>query len=189
QNFYHGIKRGIDHADFIEVRAPKPTLIMANTGDFFSIQGVYETMEELKPVYEIFDKPGNLELVEDDHGHGYTKKSRQAMYSFFQKHLNLPGSSNEEAVEFLTEEEFQKTPSGQLATSLGGETVFSLNRKESEKHIRELENSRKDLKSHLNQVKVSAKRLSGYREPSETDEPVFTGRVQKNGYVIEKYYI
>src|SRR5690606_38545721 len=131
QNFYHGIKRGIVHADFIEVRAPKPTLIMANTGDFFSIQGVYETMEELKPVYEIFDKPGNLELVEDDHGHGYTKKSRQAMYSFFQKHLNLPGSSDEEAVEFLTEEEFQKTPSGQLATSLGGETVFSLNRKES----------------------------------------------------------
>src|SRR5690606_744155 len=79
QNYYHGIKRGIDHADFIEARAPKPTLIMANTADFFSIEGVYETMEELKPVYDIFGKPDNLEFVEDDHGHGYTQKTREAM--------------------------------------------------------------------------------------------------------------
>src|SRR5690606_289867 len=151
--------------------------------------GVYETMEELKPVYDIFGKPENLQLVEDDHGHGYTQKSREALYAFFQKHLNLPGSSDEESVDYLTEQEFQKTATGQLATSLEGETVFSLNRKESEKFIVDLENARKDLKNHLKQVPISAKRLSGYREPSKTDEPVFTGRVQKEGYVIEKYYI
>jgi hypothetical protein len=146
-------------------------------------------MEELKPVYDIFGKPENLELVEDDHGHGYTQKNRQAMYAFFQKHLNLPGSSDEEAVEYLTEQELQKTTSGQLATSLEGETVFSLNRRESEKFIEELENSRKDLKKHLTEVPISAKRLSGYREPSSTDKPVFTGRIQKKGHVIEKYFI
>ena len=48
QNLYNGIVNGIDHADYIEVRAPKPTLIMANTGDFFSIQGSRETYDELK---------------------------------------------------------------------------------------------------------------------------------------------
>ena len=38
QNFYHGIARGIDHADLLEVRAPKPALLVSTTRDFFSIQ-------------------------------------------------------------------------------------------------------------------------------------------------------
>lgn len=189
QNFYHGIKKGIDHADFIEARVPKPTLVMATTADFFSIEGVYETMEELRPVYDIFGKSDNLEFVEDDHGHGYTQKTREAMYAFFQKHLALPGSPKEEQVELLTEEEFQKTPTGQLATSFGGETVFSLNHTESGEFIRKLENSRQDLKAHLSRVAEAAKRLSGYREPSGTDQAVFTGRIQKEGYAMEKYFI
>ncbi len=96
QNFYHELSRGIDHADFIEVRMPKPTLIMATTRDFFSIQGSRETYAELKHAYTIFGKPDNVEITEDENGHGYTKKNREAMYAFFQKHLQLPGSPVEE---------------------------------------------------------------------------------------------
>jgi alpha-beta hydrolase superfamily lysophospholipase len=32
-------------------------------------------------------------------------------------------------------------------------------------------------------------RLSGYMEPSLSDMPVFTGRVPKDNYVIEKYFV
>jgi hypothetical protein len=81
------------------------------------------------------------------------------------------------------------TSTGQVSTSLGGETVFSLNRKETEKRINELQNSRGDLTSHLLKVLSSAKKLSGYREPSGINDPVFTGRIQKEGYVIEKYFV
>src|SRR5690606_29044736 len=42
---------------------------------------------------------------------------------------------------------------------------------------------------HLSQVTEAAKRLSGFREPSDADKPVFTGRVQKDGHVMEKYFI
>jgi hypothetical protein len=127
--------------------------------------------------------------VEDDHGHGYTKKNREAMYAFFQKHLQLPGSSDELEVEFLTAEELQKTSTGQLSTSFGGETVFSLNRKEAEKQISELQALRNDLTRYLPQVINSAKKLSGYKEPTEIYEPVFTGRIQREGYVVEKYFV
>ena len=48
QNFYHGIKEGLDQADLLELRAPKPTLIMATYSDFFSIQGSRETYAEIK---------------------------------------------------------------------------------------------------------------------------------------------
>lgn len=166
QNFYHGLLNGIDHADFIEARAPNPTLIMATTNDFFSIQGVRETYNEVKEVYGIFGKSENIELVEDDYRHGYTKKLREAMYAFFQKHLNLPGSSEEEEVEYLTEEELQKTPSGQLATSLNGESVFSFNKSIATYFTEELEKKRKGLEKHLPQVVKSARKLSGFREPS-----------------------
>lgn len=189
QNFYHGISNEIDHADFIELRAPKPTLIMATTRDFFSIQGTRETFAEVKRVYEIFDKKDNIELVEDNHGHGYTRKTREAMYAFFQKHLMNPGSHEEKKVEYLTEEELQKTSTGQLSTSLGGETIFSLNHKEAEKYINKLQKSRKNLKQHLQNVLLSAKQLSGYREPSLSDKPVFVGRHQKDNYIIEKYFV
>ncbi|MCE5345512.1 MAG: alpha/beta hydrolase family protein [Bacteroidales bacterium] len=189
QNFYHGIYDGIDHADFIEIRAPKPTLIMATTRDFFSIQGSRETFKEVKKIYEIFGKPDNIEITEDDFGHGYTKKNREAMYAFFQKHFMLPGSSAEEEVDFPTAQELQKTSTGQLSTSLGGESVFSLNQKEAGKMLKELQASRSDLAKHLPKVIISAKKLSGYIEPSLTDEPVFTGRIQKNNYVVEKYFV
>lgn len=189
QNFYHGILTGIDHADFIEVRAPKPTLIMATTRDFFSIQGVRETFAEAKKVYDIFGKPNNIKLVEDDYEHGYTQKNREEMYSFFQKNLLNLGSSLEEDIEFIDESELQKTLTGQLATSHKSETVFSLNCKEAQTYIYNLQESRKNLRHHLQEVSVSAQRISGYKEPSFFDSPVFTGKMQKEGFVVEKYFI
>ena len=189
QNFYHGISDGIDHADFIEVRAPKPTLIMATTNDFFSIQGSRETYKEVKRIYELLGKPDNVELTEDDFSHGYTKKNREAMYAFFQNHLQLPGSFAEEEVDYPTPQDLQKTSTGQLSTSLGGETVFSLNLKESERLIDELQNSRNNPAKHFSDAVTSAKKLSGFKEPLVISEPVFTGRIQRDGYVVEKYFV
>ena len=48
QNPWFGIAKGIDHADFIHARAPKPTLIISTTNDYFSIQGARETFNEVK---------------------------------------------------------------------------------------------------------------------------------------------
>ena len=189
QNFYHELSSDIDHADFIEVRMPKPSLIMATTRDFFSIQGSRETYAELKHAYTIFGKPDNIGITEDDNGHGYTKKNREAMYAFFQKNLQLPGSPAEETVDLPTAKELQKTPTGQLSTSLGGETVFSLNRKDAEILINKLQTSRTNFPSYLAGALNSAKKLSGYIEPSEVQDPVFTGRFQREGYVVEKYFV
>ncbi|MBN1183854.1 MAG: acetylxylan esterase [Bacteroidales bacterium] len=55
-----GIVRGIDHADLLLVRAPKPTLIIATTGDYFSIQGFRETAEEVSGIYKAYDKEDNF---------------------------------------------------------------------------------------------------------------------------------
>jgi len=128
-------------------------------------------------------------MVEDDFSHESTKKNREAMYDFFRKHLDNPGNSNDQEVELLSNGELQVTNTGQISTSLEDETVFSLNRKEAEKLIIELQASRQDLENHITGVLKSAKKLSGYQEPAGVQEPVFTGRIQKEAYVIEKYFV
>ena len=189
QNLYHGIARGIDHADLLEVRAPKPTLVLANTRDFFSIQGVRETCAEVKKAYKAFGKEENFGMVTDDAPHSFTTKNQEALYAFFQKHLNLPGDPAEEAVEILTEEELTITETGQLSTLLKGKIAFDINRADTEKLLQDLENSREDLSHHLESVKYAAKELSGFRPPDRTPEAVFAGRYQREGYSVEKYML
>ncbi|MGB9595911.1 MAG: alpha/beta hydrolase family protein, partial [Candidatus Poribacteria bacterium] len=189
QNLYHGIANSIDHADLLEIRAPKPILIMSTTRDFFSIQGARETYREVKKAYKAFGKEDNLSMTEDDAPHDSTRKNREAMYAFFQKHLNNPGNHFDEEVEFLTAEELKITETGQVSTSLGGKTVFDFNSAETKKLIDKLENSRKNLSTHLQNVKCSAKMLSGYVHPDRTPKSIFIGRYQHKGYSVEKYVL
>ncbi len=189
QNFFQGIINGITHADLIEVRAPNPALISAGTRDFFSIQGARETYAEIRNVYKAYGAEENISLSEDDFGHGFTTKLRERIYAFFQKALNNPGTPEDLNVETLTAEEMQVTATGQVSTSLLSETVYSLNRKEAEKLMNGLDVSRKDLTAFIPQALKSARELSGYREPAGNNDPVFTGRFQREGYVIEKYFV
>ncbi|MEX2600797.1 MAG: prolyl oligopeptidase family serine peptidase, partial [Balneolaceae bacterium] len=189
QNLFHGIANGIDHGDLLAVRAPKPVLIMSTTNDFFSIQGARETAEEVTAIYEAYGQGKNVGFVEDIGGHTVTRKNREAMYAFFQQHLDNPGSSEDLEVEILSEDEIRVTRTGQVSQSFGGETVYSLNRREAEKALTALRTSREDLAGHLPGVLEAAEKLSGYQEPKTVDDPVFTGRFQRNGYVIEKYFV
>jgi hypothetical protein len=189
QNMFNAIIRGIDHSDFLLVRAPKPAMMITTTRDMFSIQGAMETEKEVEGIYKAFGKEDNFSRVEDDAPHASTKKNREAMYAFFQKHLKNQGNPIDEETQPFNPEEIRVTASGQVSTSLGGETVFSLNRKEAEKLSNKLQASRSNLARHIPEAINSAKKLSGYREPLEIDYPVFTGRLQKDGYSVEKYFI
>ncbi|MEO6188923.1 MAG: alpha/beta hydrolase family protein [Ginsengibacter sp.] len=189
QDLFNGIAHGIDMADFLLVQAPKPILMITTTRDMFSIQGARETAKEVSRIYKAYGKQENFRMTTDDAPHASTKKNRESMYAFFQKSLNNPGDSSDAEVNILTPKELQVTETGQVSTSLKGETVFSLNRKAAERLVYKLQSSRKNFTEHTNNVLASAKKLSGYQQPKLASEPVFTGRFQKDGYVIEKYFI
>jgi len=186
----NGIIRGIDLADLLLVRAPKPTLIIATTGDYFGIQGFRESAKEAAAMYKAYGKEANFSSAEDIlPRHGATLKNREAMYAFFQKFLNNPGNPKEEKIAPLSEEELQVTKTGQVYTTYNEETVFSLNCKEAENLVTNLQSSRSDLSMHLPEVLNSAKELSGYQEPSVFHGTVFTGRIQREDYIIDKYFV
>ncbi len=186
QNLFGGLAAGIDHADFLEVRAPRPTLVAATTRDMFSIEGTRATCAEVARAYAALGAPEAFRLVEDDYGHGYTTVTREALYRFFQETLRLPGDPRDEPVEPLPVADLTVTPTGQLATSLGGETVFSLNRAEAAGLAEQRTQRRQDLDAHLPAVKAAAQRLSGYRPPTVGGPSVFVGAHSRSGYRVEK---
>lgn len=188
QNFYHGIAHGLDHADLLEVRAPKPALIISTTRDIFSIQGARNTYQEVKQVYRAYGKEEHLSMVEDDAAHSSTLKNREALYAFFQQHLQLPGNPNDEPVTLLDSQTLQVTPTGQVVSSLGGETVFSLNKKETEATFPEGKN-KQQIPLDPKAIVDAARKLSGYKEPVVPEEVHFAGRYLREGYAVEKYLL
>jgi len=115
QNLYQSWAHGFDLPDLIQIRAPNPTLMMVTTRDFFPIRGAREAYRESLGIYNAYHRPGCLQIVEDDYRHGYTQKTRETMYAFFQKHLDLPGDANEAEVDFFTEAELIVSRSGQVS--------------------------------------------------------------------------
>lgn len=189
QNFFYGIRQGLDMADLLVARAPMPALMIATTRDMFPIQGAAETAEEVSKIYRAYGREGNFRMVTDDAPHASTKKNREAMYAFFQKYLDNPGDPADAEIQPLNAEELQVTSTGQLSTSLKGEFVFSLNRKDAENRMDKLRALRKNVPGYFEGLLDSAKELSGYRAPQEASPPVFTGRIQRDGYTIEKYFV
>lgn len=179
QNLFHFFDKGLDMADFLEVRAPKPTLMVTTTSDIFSIEGAREVFSEVKNTYQAFGTSQQLSMVEDDAGHASTKKNREASYAFFQKYLRNSGSNEDEEVTFFSDEELFVTSTGNVYTSLKGENLFSLNQKYTTNKLKKREKVQPE--------KVAS--LMGYVQPKVNNKAIFSGRLIKNGYVIEKYLV
>ncbi len=178
QNPYRAIKLGFDFADYFHLRAPKPSLIITTTHDFFSQQGARETFAEAKKSYTVFGYPDNIQKVEDFGVHQSTKKNREAMYAFFQKYLNNPGDSSDSTMTIFPEKELWVTETGQVETSLKGETVFSLN----EKYF-----SKKEVPQ--DKLKETIKDISGINFDYKLTASVYTGKIPGDTIEIEKYFL
>lgn len=119
----------LDFVDFIRAFAPKPFLISSAIRDYFPIAGARATFQTAAEFYRKMDAPGRVEFFEYDDTHGWSKPRREAMVRFFDRHLRGVEEPYEEPeIETEPESRLWVTPTGYLATSFGGETVFTLNR-------------------------------------------------------------
>ncbi len=186
QNIIDGLYHGIEHADWLLARAPKPTLLLTTTRDFFPIQGARETGAVMRGIYETLRAPANFDRAEDDYGHGYTKKNSEASYAFFMKHLGVAGDPAEGKYPLSTGADLRITRTGQVITEFKAETVFSLNRREAAGRLERLERSRGGA-NHLSAAVARARELSGYRLPKRADDATYRGGFPRQGYRVEKW--
>jgi cephalosporin-C deacetylase-like acetyl esterase len=178
QNLPPWLMHKLDHGDFVLAFAPKPYLFLSAIRDFFSISGARETFEEAKQVYTKLDAAQKIDMNSADDGHGYTKPRRLAAYRWFARWLkNAEDNEAEPEVQLASAAELNCTETGQVATSLGGETIYSLNRKRADEVIRK--RPRIDL--------AEVRRLIAY-EPRTGKPPAWSyGSVEKKGFRIEKW--
>jgi dienelactone hydrolase len=132
QNIFGQIAWGMDHADYLMMRAPKPTLIACATQDFFDIQGTWGAYRDAKRLFGRLGAPRNIELVEVDAKHGWHPVLRQASVEFMVQHLaGRFVDATEPDIKVLTAEEMNVTPEGQVLLLPGAVSAFDHVRQES----------------------------------------------------------
>jgi len=128
QNTFGQLRQGINHADYIHMRAPKPTLILATTGDGFSIAGSWDTFREAKRLYTRFQLSERVGLVEGDSGHAYSPELRVGMVQWMQRWLlGIDKPVMEVETPLLSLEQIRCTPAGQVMRIPGARTVTDFN--------------------------------------------------------------
>lgn len=134
QNIHGQIAWGMDHADFVLMRAPRPTLISCATQDYFDIQGTWTTYRDAKRFYERVGAGRAVEIVEVDAAHGWHPSLRRASVQFMCQHLagRLTPIDDPE-VQPLSSDEMQVTSQGQVLRIAGAVSVFDHIREESQR--------------------------------------------------------
>lgn len=134
QNIPGQLALGIDHAEYIVLRAPRPTLILAATRDFFDISGTWTTFREAKRVYALFGLSERMDMVEIDAGHGYPRAHREPMVRFMARWLlGKDATITEPDLPILKDDALRCTRTGQVLEDLKGVSCFDLTRKTAER--------------------------------------------------------
>lgn len=128
QNIHAQIAFGMEQTDYVLMRAPKPTLICSTTGDFFDIEGTWDTFRQSKSFYAHFGQPEQVDLVETPGKHGVTDTGREAIVRWMQRWLlGIDKDVTNPNYKLWTEKDLQCTPKGQVLLLEGEKSVFDLN--------------------------------------------------------------
>lgn len=128
QNIFGQTKYGIDHPDFLLMRAPRPTLVLAATRDFVPIEGSWIAYRQAKRVYSKLGFPERVNLVETDDKHGYNQELRVAMVRWMRRWLlGRDDAITEGELTLFRDQQLQCTPKGQTLLVEGARSIFDLN--------------------------------------------------------------
>jgi dienelactone hydrolase len=134
QNIVGQIAFGMEHADYLTMRAPKPTLMCVATQDFFNIDGAWTSFREAKLLYGKLGHGERVSLFEFDDKHGFSKPRREAAMRWMRRWLlGIDDAPVEGDFASFKDEQLQCTRSGQVLADLGGVSAFQLSMREADK--------------------------------------------------------
>lgn len=188
QNIFAQLALGLDEADYMLMRAPRPTCLLAGTRDAtFDIAGTWEIFREAKRGYARFGHPERVDLVEADAPHGFTTQLRIGAVRWMRRWLlGKDDAIDEPEFEIWSNADLQCTSQGQVMLMPGERSVFDLNRAEEAR----LKTGRKEKWSTQSPdaLRRTVRETAGIRPldsiPRLTAETV--GTVERPGYRIEK---
>jgi pimeloyl-ACP methyl ester carboxylesterase len=128
QNIFGQVAFGMNHADYLIMRGPKPTLICAARKDFFDIEGARDSFEQSKRIYETLGHGDRVAMQEADGPHGWSQPLREAAVGWMVRWLRGEEREiKEPEIDVLTDAEMNVTPRGQVMLLEGAVNAFDIN--------------------------------------------------------------
>ncbi|GAB6166746.1 alpha/beta hydrolase family protein [Thermostilla marina] len=135
QNIFGQLAFGMDHAEYVIARAPKPTLICCATRDFFDIHGTWETFRDAKRFYTRLGFAERVDLIETDATHGFSLELRTGAVRWMRRWLlKIDDAIVEHESPILTDEQCLCTPSGQVLKLPGARSIYEVTAALAEKY-------------------------------------------------------
>ncbi len=187
QNIYGQLAFGMDHADYLMMRAPTPIIICAATKDFFDIRGTWDSFRYAKRLYSRMGFAERIDLLENDAPHNYNRLQRQSVARWMARWLLKKDEPiTEPTIKLLSEEEIKCTPKGQVMTLEGARSTYDLNR-DFEKELVKRRKKRWKTTSRtelLNQVR----KIAGIHKLKELPKPKVEELdvIERSGYSVKK---
>lgn len=131
QTIPHFVQDGLGFPDWIEAAAPTPYAIISTSEDMFPFAGARQSRDEALRIYSLYGARDRLSWINGPGHHGNLRPIAAQIIGFFTH--SLLHSDQLPTLENLPPPPPQTllcTKTGQVSTSLGGETVFSLSRAE-----------------------------------------------------------
>ena len=163
---------GLDHADFLEVSANTPWLILATEGDFFTPAGARLVYEEARRWYRIYGEEDKVRFFVGPGPHGTPLETRETMYAWMIRWLKPDGppDAREQDVPLYADHELQVTRSGQVEDEPGSRKLYNLILEEF--HARRQPRGVSDLLAELRRIEIpSDRRPPALKTLQEDNDP------------------
>jgi dienelactone hydrolase len=138
QNITGQVALGIEHADYLTMHAPRPTLLATATQDFFDIQGSWTSFREATRLFGILGHSERINLVEYNTKHGYPKPQREAVTRWMRRWLlEKDDAIVEPSFAIAKDADLNCTRTGQVLDSLQGKSAFQISAEYDQQYAKE----------------------------------------------------
>ncbi len=126
-SFPQSIASGLDTADFMEMSAPTPWLIMETDGDYFPAAGAKLVFDEARRWFALYGAEDKVDLFVGHGPHGTPLENREAVYKWMIRWLkNGQGDFHEQPIHVYTNFDLRVTRTGRVEDLPGSRKVYQL---------------------------------------------------------------
>ncbi len=149
------LSSGLDMADYIELSAPTPWLILATEGDYFTPAGAKLAYEEARRWFGLYGAADKLRFFVGPGPHGTPLETREAIYDWMLRWLkDGQGNFHEQPVKLYTNAELLVTASGHVEDEPRSRKLYQLI--SDEFHARQHQGGIPELLAELSRLNISS---------------------------------
>jgi len=147
------LNSGLDMADYVELSAPTPWLILATEGDYFTPAGAKLVYEEARRWFGLYGAEDKLRFFVGPGPHGTPLETREEIYRWIIRWLkDGNGVFREQPVKMFTNSELRVTKTGNVEDEPGSRKLYQLILDEFQKKKRQ--GTISELRAELRLLKI-----------------------------------